>query len=115
MLDVLHAFRDQVNADPEVQRVVRDWTTRLLLEESDSGRHYRIGIERGRIADVQRLDGPDDDEAPLRIVAPAAVMRGVFEGRVSGIRANNDGLLAVYGSMDDQVRMDAIALILWGC
>ena len=41
-------------------------------------------------------------------------MQGLFEGKVNAIRANNDGLIEIYGGMSDQVKFDAIAIILWG-
>ncbi len=114
MLDVLENFQSNVNNNAQIQRIVRGWNTDVLLQEIDSRDSYRLKINDGKIHQIIQSRSTDDDESPMKIVGESGIMRGLFEGKVNGIRANNEGLIAIYGPMGDQVKLDAIALILWG-
>lgn len=114
MLDVLEKFQADVNTNAHIQRIVKGWNTDVLLEESDSEDSYRLLINDGKIEQIVYSTTNPNEEAPMKIVGDAAIMRGLFNGKVNGIRANNEGLIAIYGAMGDQVKLDAIALILWG-
>ncbi|WP_432719541.1 hypothetical protein R0381_000325 [Jeongeupia wiesaeckerbachi] len=114
MLNVLEDFKLQVNANPHIQRVVKGWSTDIVLEESDTATAYWMNVAAGQIGQIQQGEIANGNDSPIRIAGDGATLRAVFEGRINGIRANNDGLLEIYGPMHDQVKLDAIALILWG-
>lgn len=114
MLDVLERFRNDVNMNAQIQRIVKGWDTDVALHTRDDGHAWRLCINQGKVGDIEPGDGAAFDDCPMRIVGDSIVMRGLFEGRVNGIRATNDGLIEIYGPMSDQVKLDAIALILWG-
>lgn len=114
MQDVLDNFKNQVNAHAQIQRIVKGWNTDVALEESDTATSWRLHVKEGMIGDIAKGAAGANDDCPMRIVGDAATIRAVFEGRINGIRANNDGLIEIYGPMSDQVKLDAIALILWG-
>lgn len=114
MLDVLEQFKADVNSNAQIQRIVKGWNTDVALETRDADACWRLCITEGRIGHIAPGGGAAFDDCPMRIVGDSAVMRGLFEGKINGIRANNDGLIEIYGPMGDQVKLDAIALILWG-
>lgn len=114
MLDVLDNFKHQVNGNAQIQRIVKGWNTDVALEERDTAVCWRLRVNEGVIGDIDRGAPATYEDCPMRIVGDAATIRAVFEGRINGIRANNDGLIEIYGPMGDQVKLDAIALILWG-
>lgn len=114
MLDVLDNFKNQVNGNAQIQRIVKGWNTDVALIEGDTATSWRLRVKEGIIQAVERGDAAANDDCSMRIVGEAATIRAVFEGRMNGIRANNDGLIEIYGPMSDQVKLDAIALILWG-
>ncbi|MBM3117043.1 hypothetical protein [Jeongeupia naejangsanensis] len=114
MLNILEDFKLQVNANPQIQRIVKSWDTDIVLEENDTATSYWMNIDRGQIGQIHLGDIANGNDNPIRIVGDGATLRAVFEGKINGIRANNDGLLEIYGQMNDQVKLDAIALILWG-
>ncbi len=114
MLQLLEEFKTQVNDNAHIQRIVKGWNTDVLLEESDSKSRYRLAIEDGKIQEVQVCEPNTSFDCTMRIIGDSVIMQGLFAGRVNGIRANNEGLLSIYGPMNDQVKLDAIALILWG-
>lgn len=114
MLDVLEKFQTDVNTNTQIQKIVKGWNTQVLLEQSDNEIRYQLYINDGKIEHIVSSSTESDDDVPMRIVGETAIMRGLFDGKVNGIRANNEGLIAIYGPMSDQVKLDAIALILWG-
>lgn len=114
MLDVLEKFQTDVNTNTHIQRLVKGWNTQVLLEQSDTTESYQLLVLDGKIEQIVLQTRDLNDEAPMKIVGEAAIMRGLFDGKVNGIRANNEGLIAIYGAIGDQVKLDAIALILWG-
>lgn len=114
MLDVLERFRNDVNTNAQIQRIVKGWNTDVALQTHDADHAWRLCINQGKIEQIDAGNGAAFDCCPMRIVGDGIVMRGLFEGKINGIRANNDGLIEIYGPMADQVKLDAIALILWG-
>jgi hypothetical protein len=114
MLDVLEQFKSDVNGNAQIQRIVKGWNTDVALTTRHGGHAWRLCINGGKIEQIAAGHGAAFDDCPMRIVGDSSVMRGLFEGKINGIRANNDGLLEIYGPMSDQVKLDAIALILWG-
>jgi len=114
MRDVLEQFRSRVNASAQIQRIVKDWNTDVALDERDTATSWRLSVQHGRIGAIDCGAPATTDGCAMRIVGDGAMLRAVFEGRINGIRANNDGLIEIYGPMGDQVKLDAIALILWG-
>lgn len=114
MLDVLEQFKTDVNTNAQIQRIVKSWNTGIFLEEKDTAIYYRLTVKDGRIDEVTQASINDVDDSKIKIVGIREILKGLFQGKVNGIRANNDGLIEIYGSMSDQVKLDAIALILWG-
>ena len=114
MLDVLEQFRADVNSNAQIQRIVKGWSTDVALESRDAGLCWRLCINEGKIDSIAPGNGTSFSDCPMRIIGDSAIMRALFEGKINGIRANNDGLIEIYGPMSDQVKLDAIALILWG-
>ena len=114
MIVVLETFKTDVNANAQIQRIVKGWNTGILLEEKNTAICYMLQIREGRIDAIKQFDTDQAPECNTRIAGDSDTMRGLFEGKVNAIRANNDGLIEIYGSMGDQVKLDAIALILWG-
>jgi len=55
---------------------------------------------------------PGDDALLLR--ADQAILQKIFSGNLSPLGAYTDGLLEVYGSQKDQIKLDVIALVVWG-
>ena len=114
MLSVLEKFKIDVNANLQIQRIVKGWSTEILLEEKDASTSYFLDVKDGKIDSVRQFEKGSDPDHQTKIVCDREIMQGLFEGRVNAIRANNDGLVEIYGGMSDQVKLDAIAIILWG-
>ena len=67
----------------------------------------------GGIHDVRPTDAEPGDEA-LLLRGGSDVLQAVFSGTRSPLGAYTDGELEVYGNPKDQIKLDVIALVLWG-
>ena len=86
---------------------------RLLHRSQRHGPDVRSAHGRGRVEGVEPTGEEPGDEA-LLLRAPAPVLERVFSGALSPLGAYTDGQLEVYGSQKDQIKLDVIALVLWG-
>ena len=114
MIAVLETFKSDVNANAQIQRIVKGWNTGILLEEKNTAISYMLQIKEGKIDAIKKFNASEAPDCETKIAGNDDTMQGLFEGKVNPIRANNEGLIEIYGSMGDQVKLDAIALILWG-
>jgi len=113
VLDALQRFRLKANASDRVRRITAVWHPSLFVECLDTGARYRLSIDDGLIAPIDRTDSEPGDSA-LLIRGDSAVLAAVFAGTRHPLHAYNDGELEVYGSQGDQVKLDAISLVIWG-
>jgi len=114
MISILEQFKADVNANAQIQRIVKGWDTEIMLEEKDTQDSYFLKVKGGRVVDVSHHLRNTEPQCETRISGAKTIIQGLFEGKVNPIRATNNGELEIYGAMSDQVKLDAIALILWG-
>ena len=113
LLASLSRFQERANTNAAVRRIAAGWSQKLVVECRDTGAAYQLDITDGHIADVRpRADATD--EPGLLIRGEEVLLSQVFAGSVHPIRAYNDGVLEVYGDQRDQVKLDAISLVIWG-
>jgi hypothetical protein len=113
VLEALQRFRLKANASERVRRITATWHPTLFVECTDTGARYRLCIDGGAIAAIDRTYSEPDDAA-LLIRGDSGVLAAVFGGSIHPLHAYNDGELQVYGSQSDQVKLDAVSLVIWG-
>lgn len=111
--ELLRGFAARVNDHPGLRGPLAGWSPEFHIETSDGAEAYEIRIRAGRVEAVQPSRGEPGDAA-LVLRGAADVLEPIFEGRLSPLGAYTDGRLEVYGSPKDQVKLDVIALVLWG-
>ena len=111
LFDSLSAFRDKANTSPRVQRIAAGWSQRLYVECTDSEQRLCLEVRDGALSPVDRAGTPGEG---LLIRGTEALLTDMFNGQVHPLGAYNDGLLEVYGEQRDQVKLDAISLVVWG-
>jgi hypothetical protein len=110
---VLGRFAERVNTTASLRSTLAGWNPEFYIQARDSGDTYRVCIEAGSVKGVQATTAePGDDALLLRADTP--VLEGVFTGVQSPLGAYTDGQLEVYGQTKDQIKLDVIALVLWG-
>ena len=90
MLSVLEKFKSDVNANAQIQRIVKGWNTGILLEEKDTSRSYLLDVKEGKIDGIHQFERNSEPAYQTKIAGDQVIMQGLFEGKVNAIRANND-------------------------
>ena len=113
LLELLRGFAERVNGEVNLRGTLAGWTPDFFIQASDTGDTVEVRIAGGRVDGVSPAAREPGDEA-LLLRAATPVLERVFRGAVSPLGAYTDGLLEVYGSQKDQIKLDVIALVLWG-
>jgi len=113
LLNLLRDFAVRVNDHPGLRRPLAGWSPDFYIEASDAGHTFEVRMVGGRVEGVEPTGEEPGDEA-LLLRAATPVLERVFSGALSPLGAYTDGQLEVYGSQKDQIKLDVIALVLWG-
>ncbi len=110
---VLGRFAERVNTTASLRSTLAGWNPSFYIQARDSGDTFQVCIAGGSVQAVQPTRAEPGDDA-LLLRADTEVLEGVFSGRQSPLGAYTDGQLEVYGQTKDQIKLDVIALVLWG-
>lgn len=113
LLDLLRDFAVHVNNHPALRRPLAGWSPDFYIEASDTGHTFEVRMVGGRVEGVE-LTGEEPGDEALLLRAATPVLERVFSGALSPLGAYTDGQLEVYGSQKDQIKLDVVALVLWG-
>lgn len=113
LLPVLERFRDRVNAHARLPLLLRGWSRSIVVEALDTGDTATLIVRDTKITEVLG-ESREDPEHPITVQGDLEMLCGIFDGTANPAQAVLDGGLAVYGADTDQVKLDAITLIVWG-
>lgn len=108
--EALDDYVEQANANPRVERLLRDWHSRIHVRSSDSDATFTLVIEKQRIAGV--LDGLEGDP-DLIMVAEGSELSEIFWGEANPVERYNQGALKIRGAQEHLMRLDAIAMLVF--
>lgn len=115
MSDDLHSallhFQSLVNANSRVQQLLESWERLVSVEGEDSDERYSVLFDHGEITTVRPPTPADEPDITLR--AQSALLCEVFTGAKNPATEFLDGTLQVLASDRDQVKLDAISLLIW--
>ena len=107
----LHSFQAKANGNPHVASLIRGWNPVFHLESTDTGLAYSMRVEDRRIESV--AEGHIAAGHVIRLLAREADLIALFTGGLNPVEAHFEGTLEVYGDSKDQVKLDAITIVLW--
>lgn len=110
---LLDDFKGQFNGHASLRTMLSGWDPEFFIQGRDTGGTYQIHLDNGQVARISEAHAEPDDDA-LLMRADLAVLQRIFTGRLRPLGAYTDGLLEVYGSQKDQIKLDVIALVVWG-
>lgn len=110
--DGLLRFQRNVNDHPQMRKVLNDWDRDILVEASDAPERYLLLVRDRRMDEVTTGDPSGIDI--ISIKAPLETLMEIFCGFLSPAQAHDEGVLQVFASERDQVKLDTISLLLWG-
>lgn len=108
----LNRFRDKFNDSARVKKLIKGWNRDILIEATDSGDQYTLVVADLAVAGVEPGRLPEDPLIHLQ--ALDETLQRIFYGRYNPAHALIDGNLAVFSDERDKVKLEAIAMVLWG-
>ena len=112
LAETLLQFHDKVNADSRLQSILRGWEPVIVVEVLGTGWKRYLVVRDCRIAEIRS----NDEESPhvVHLLAEEDVLNAVFDGGLNPTEAFLNGDLQIFANDKDQVKLDAISLMLWG-
>lgn len=109
---VLAAFKESVNGNASVQKLVKGWNTKILLWAKDLNSGFLLHVSNGTLTSVEPTSDPGS--GMVRVVTASDVMLRMFSGKEKIVSAYLNGAIETYGPIRDQMRLDGVAEALWG-
>ncbi len=110
--DHLQTFSERVNQTKQLRVLLKKWSPEIVIKAEDGDELFSIEVEDSIIKGIHTEELKR--EHVIRLEGETKVLEEIFSGQRNPARASIDGLLKIYGSNKDEVKLDAISLILWG-
>ena len=107
----LDEFKGKVNDNKQVKKLIRGWNPNLILECIDDSAFWTIKVKDREIQEIVNLK--EDKSHMVHVQGNTDVLEQIFSGKLNPSEALLDGKIAVFGDEKDQIKIDAICLILW--
>lgn len=107
----LENFQRLANSHERVRRILSLWDRILIIEVLDDGRRYYMKTADGAVTFISTL--PQETTKVVHVRAKERVLREIFTGRRNAARAFFDAEMEVFADERDQVKLEAITMILW--
>ena len=108
---VLLEFTEKVNQNEKVQKLIRKWSTSVLMWSKDLNTGFVLQVAYGKITEMKKAD--NIDEGNVRVVSGTETLLDMFRGKENIVHLYMDGVVETFGSEKDQIVLDAVAKILW--
>lgn len=111
----LDDFQARFNGNNRVSKLAKGWDRQILLETADSAKRYTMLVRDAQlntIVDGGPPAGNDDRLVTLR--ANEDILADIFSGNYNPSTALLDGVLEVYSDSRDKVKLEALAMVIWG-
>ncbi|HET9622749.1 MAG TPA: SCP2 sterol-binding domain-containing protein [Kofleriaceae bacterium] len=104
-------FRDLVNAHPRMKTLLKGWDRAAVVATEDADETFTVEFKDCQI--VRVAAGIQVDNAAIKLKATQRTLTDIFLGDLNPASEFLDGRLQVIASDKDQVKLDAITLLLW--
>lgn len=108
----LQEFGERFNGNERIRKLIKGWNRSVMLEATDSRAHFSLIINDLALTEVRT--GLVHGDPPIHLQAEEDVLRRIFTGEYNPAAALMDGALAVYSHERDKVKLEAIAMVIWG-
>ncbi|MBZ5508319.1 MAG: SCP2 sterol-binding domain-containing protein [Acidobacteriia bacterium] len=115
LLASLQDFQNRFNNDTRVKKLIKGWNRFLKVDGTDTGEIYTLTIQDLAVTNIEAgCTLADDDEKVIALQASQEALVRIFTGKYNPAHALIDGALAVFSGERDKVKLEAIAMIIWG-
>lgn len=115
LLHWLQDFQQRFNSNPRAAKLTTGWDRQLLVDATDSGVKYTLTVADAGLRQIREggVD-PEQDEKLVTMSAEEATLVRIFSGDYNPSTALIDGQLEVYSDARDKVKLEALAMVIWG-
>ncbi|HXZ96852.1 MAG TPA: hypothetical protein VEG37_07400 [Burkholderiales bacterium] len=110
--ETLEKFRSTVNGDSRLTNILRGWEPVIMIEVPNAGWRRYLPVHECRIAEI--TSDFKDASHIVRLRSSEETLIAIFDGRYNPVEAFFNGELELFATDNDQVKLDAISLVLWG-
>ena len=111
----LEDFQPRFNANPRAAKLTAGWDRLLLVDATDSGARYVLTVAGAVLVEVREGGvAAGDDDGLVTMSADETTLIAIFSGVTNPSTALIDGQLEVYSDSRDKVKLEALALVIWG-
>ena len=110
--ETLEQFRTKVNGDFRLTSILRGWEPVIMIEVPNAGWKQYLPVRDCRIAEI--TSDSQDVSHVVRLRSSEETLIAIFDGRCNPVEAFLNGELEIFATDNDQVKLDAISLVLWG-
>jgi SCP-2 sterol transfer family len=115
LLASLQDFQNRFNNDQRVKKLIKGWNRFLKVDGTDTGELYTLTIQDLAVTKIEPgCPIADDDPDLISLQAAQEALVRIFTGKYNPAHALIDGALAVFSGERDKVKLEAIAMIIWG-
>ncbi|MCW6159182.1 MAG: hypothetical protein LVQ63_06890 [Thermoplasmatales archaeon] len=108
---VLEEFNRRVNENDRVQKLIKKWSTSVLMWSKDQGFGFVLNVTTGKIVEMRKAES--ENEGNVKVVSSTETLLSMLRGRENISHLYLDGVVETYGSEKDQIVLDAVARLLW--
>lgn len=108
----LNDFRERFNTNPRVQKLIVGWERNILVDAMDTGEQHTLVVKDMQMAEV--VPGLDESNETVHLQGEESLLIDMFAGRNKPAAMLMDGVLAVFSSDKDKVKLEALAMVIWG-
>jgi len=112
LLETLEKFRSKVNGDSRLTNILRGWEPVIMLEALNTQWKRYLPIHECHITEI--TSDFKDASHVVRLRSSEETLIAIFEGRYNPVEAFLNGELELFATDKDQLKLDAISLLLWG-
>ena len=113
LLDSLRNFKEEVQQNENVHKLVKNWNPNIILETMDTEQIYTLQVRDCLIDQILNEENEESNHI-IRLEADEEILTTIFSGEMNPAEAVLNGELVVFGDAKDQIKLDAITLLIWG-
>ena len=110
----LNVFRERFNSSDRVKKLIKGWNRKILVQPTDVESEFTMTVENLAVTSILPKVEPGEDTDLIYLQATEDILRQIFVGDYNPAHAHIDGDLAVFSAERDKIKLEAIALVIWG-
>ncbi len=112
LLELLSEFKNKVNSNPKIVPLTKKWEPNIIINVLEREEYYTLKIRNSKVAEILPVVENNDHEVHLE--GEEEDLAAIFSGKNNPVQAVLDGSLEIFGEQSDQIKLDIIAMVIWG-